>query len=52
MRFGIAEEGHHAVAEILGDMTAKAGDRVSDRALIAGDRLTPFFGIKLRSDPS
>ncbi len=47
MRLGIAEEGHHAVAEVLGNMAIEAGYRFSGRALIPGDRLAPFLGIEL-----
>jgi len=50
MRLGIAEESHHAVAEVLGDVTAEPGDRFSGGAPVAGHRFPPFLGVKPRGD--
>ena len=44
---GIAEERHHAVAEVFRDMAAEALDRLRRRAMVAGDDLAPFFGVEL-----
>jgi hypothetical protein len=44
---GIAEEGHHAIAKVFGDMATEAGNRLRGSALIARHRLTPLFGIEL-----
>src|SRR5260370_16231720 len=51
MCFGIAEECHHAVTQVLGDVTTEAGYRFRSRAMVAAYRLAPFFGIELRRDP-
>src|SRR5260370_41452168 len=50
MRLGIAEERHHAVTEVLGDMATEAGYHFSSGAVVAAHRLAPFFGIELRRD--
>ena len=43
---GIAEESHHAIAKVLGDMPAEALDCLRRRMMISGDDLAPLFGIK------
>jgi len=52
VRLGIAEEGHHAVAEVFGDVAAVTGDRFCGGAMIGGDRLAPFFGVEPRGNLS
>ena len=47
MGLGIAEVGHHAVAEVLGDMAAEAVDRLGCGAMILGDDLAPFLGVEM-----
>jgi hypothetical protein len=51
MRFRIAEEGHHAVAEIFGNVTAEARYRFRGYTVVAVDRLAPFLGIELWAIP-
>jgi uncharacterized protein (DUF2384 family) len=46
---GIAEERHHAVAKVLGDMPAEALDRLRRRMMIPGDDLPPLLGIEMAS---
>jgi hypothetical protein len=46
MRLGIAEINEHAVAHIFGDKTAKPGNGVGDRAVVAADQLAQVLGIK------
>ena len=48
MRLGIAEINQHAVAHILGDKTAKAGDGVGDAAMVGADDLAQILGIEAR----
>src|SRR6185437_12563991 len=43
---GIAEERHHAVAEVFGDVAAEAAYRLSHRALIGCHRLAPLLGVE------
>src|SRR5215472_7721797 len=50
MRLGIAEERHHAVTQVLGDVAAKLADRSGGSAMILGHRLAPFLGIELGGD--
>jgi hypothetical protein len=50
MRLGIAEIDQHAVAHILGDKTAKAGEGVGDAAMVGAvsraiDCLTASLGL-------
>ena len=52
MCFGIAEIGHHAVAEVLRHTPAEAIDGLRRRAVILADNLTPFFGIQAAADLS
>ena len=47
---GIAEECHHTVAEVLGDMPAEALDGLRRRAMVLADDLPPLFRIKLRRE--
>jgi hypothetical protein len=44
---GIAKIGHHAVAEILSDLPAKALNCLRRRMMVLGDDLPPFFRIKM-----
>jgi hypothetical protein len=46
----ITEIGHHAIAEILGDVTAELGYGLGRGAMIRSDNLMPFFGVEPRSD--
>jgi hypothetical protein len=46
MRLGIAEINQHAVAHILGNKAAKAGDGVGDAAMIGADDLAQILGIE------
>jgi hypothetical protein len=48
VRLGPAEERHHAVTEVLGDVTAEARYCFRVRA---AHRLSPFLGIELCGDP-
>src|SRR5215472_15062024 len=48
----IAEERHHAVAQVLGDVSVESGDRIGGRAMVPGHSLAPFLGIELRRDLS
>ena len=47
MRGRPTEIGHYAVAEILGDVAIKAGNRLGGRAMVARDRIAPFLRIEL-----
>jgi hypothetical protein len=47
---GIAEECHHAIPKVLGDMPAEALDYLRRRMMVPGDHLPPLFRIKLRCD--
>ena len=46
MRLGVAEIDQHAVAHILGDKAAKAGDGVGDTAMVGADDLAQILGIE------
>ena len=46
---GIAEECHHAVAEVLRDMAAKAFDCLRRRTMVLANDLSPLFRIKMAS---
>jgi len=48
--FGIAEERHHAVAEILREVAAIAGDGFCSGALVARYNFAPFFRIEPSGD--
>ena len=50
--FGPPEIGHHAIAEIFGDMTVKTIYRFRRSAMIAGSHLTPFLGVELSGNTS
>src|SRR5690348_2197899 len=45
-----AEIGHHAIAQILGDVTAVASYPFGSGAMIGTDQLAPFFRIKPSCD--
>ena len=47
VRLGPAEIRHKTIAQILGDVAARTGDRFSCGKLISRDQLTPFFGVEL-----
>jgi hypothetical protein len=44
------EIGHHAIAEILGDVTTVSSYRFGSGAMIPGHQLAPFFRVELGSD--
>ena len=44
MCLGIAEEGYHAVAQILRDVAAISGDRFRGGAMVCGNRGAPVLG--------
>jgi hypothetical protein len=46
---GIAEERHHAVAKVLGDMPAEALDRLCRSMMISGDNFPPLFRVEMTS---
>jgi hypothetical protein len=48
MRLGISEINEHAVAHILSDKTAKAGDGVGHAAMVGADDLAQILGIEAR----
>ena len=50
VRLRPAEVDHQAVAEILGDVTAKASDRRCRVTLILRRDLAPVFGIQMSRD--
>ena len=50
VRLGIAEIGHHAVAKVLGDMSAKALDGLRRRTMVLADDLPPLFRIEMAGD--
>jgi hypothetical protein len=50
--FGIAEEGHYSVAEVLGDMASETSDSLSCRTMISGDGCVPILGVHLRGEHS
>jgi hypothetical protein len=52
MGLGIAEERHHAVTEVLGNVATEARYRFSGGALIIADYFAPLFRIELSSDRS
>jgi hypothetical protein len=47
---GVAEECHHAVAEILSDMPAEALDGLRRRSMIVGNDFAPLLGIEMAGD--
>ena len=50
VRLGIAEKRHHAVAKVLGDMSAKTLDGLRRRAMVLADDLPPLFRIEMAGD--
>ena len=46
MRFGPAEIGQHAVADVAGDETAEARDRRSNTRLVVADHAAQIFGVR------
>ena len=50
VRLRIAKEGHHAIAEVLGDVAAKSSDYLGGGAMIIRNCLTPFFRVQPPSD--
>jgi len=50
MRLEPTEVNHQPVAEILGDVTAKTGDRCCRGYLILGGDIAPFFRIEASCD--
>ena len=49
MCFGMAKIGHHAVAEVLGDVPAEALDGLRRCMMIPGDDFSPLFRIEMAS---
>jgi hypothetical protein len=47
MCFGIAEECHHAIAEILRDMPAETLDGLRRRTMVLANDLPPFFRVEM-----
>jgi hypothetical protein len=45
-----AEICHDAIAEVLGNISAEPSDRLGCGTMVAGNHLTPFFGVKLSGD--
>src|ERR1700674_2749936 len=50
MGLRIAEERHHAIAQIFRDVPVETRNRLRRRAQVSRYRLPPFLGIELRRD--
>jgi hypothetical protein len=50
LRHRIAEQRHHPVAQLLGDLAAHFRDRNRSGAEISADQVAPLFSVQLRGD--